>query len=36
MINPIKCLIIKYGEKLILLKFLLIPNGLLNPAKCKK
>jgi len=36
MINPIKSLIKKYGEKVILSKFLLIPNGLLEPVKCKK
>ena len=35
-INPIKSLIKKYGEKVILSKFLLIPNGLLDPVKCKK
>jgi len=36
MINPIKSLIIKYGEKVILSKFLLIPKGLLDPVKCRK
>lgn len=35
-INPIMSLIIKYGENLILSKFLLIPNGLLDPVECKK
>jgi hypothetical protein len=35
-IIPIKSLITKYGEKLILSKLLLIPRGLLDPVKCKK
>lgn len=36
-INPIKSLTIKYGEKEIFLKLPLIPpNGLLNLVKCKK
>lgn len=36
MINPIKSLIIKYGEKVILSKFLLIPKGLLDPVRWRK
>jgi len=35
-INPIISLIIKYGEKLILSKFLLIPRGLLDPEIWRK
>lgn len=35
-IKPIISLIIKYGENLILSKFLLIPKGLFDPVKCKK
>lgn len=36
MISPIKSLIIKQGEKLILSKLLLIPKGLLDPVVCKE
>lgn len=35
-INPMKSLIEKYGLNEILFIFLLIPNGLLDPLKCKK
>jgi len=35
-IIPNKSLITKYGAKLILSKFLFIPNGLLDPVICRK